>query len=206
MLQAITLSCLRGDRRLFSNLSVTVQPGTLLAVVGENGSGKTSLLRMLLGFLSPEDGAILWQGQDIREQREQYCAQLTYVGHLNGIKDDLTAMENLDLSASLAGDHCDGPVAHAALEAVGLRHQMHQLPTKVLSQGQKRRVALARLWLSTRPLWLLDEPFTSLDTAATGLVTEQLHKHLTRGGIAIVVTHQEVGLPSSLIQHLRING
>ena len=206
MLQTVALSCLRGDRRLFADLNITVQPGTLLAVVGENGSGKTSLLRMLSSLLSPEEGAILWQGQDIREQREHYCAQLTYIGHLNGIKDDLTAMENLALSASLAGDHCDGPVAHAALEAVGLRRQAHHLPTKVLSQGQKRRVALARLWLSTRPLWLLDEPFTSLDTAATGLVTEQLQKHLTRGGIAVVVTHQEVGLPSALVQRLRMNG
>lgn len=206
MLQTVSLSCLRGDRRLFSDLNVTVQPGTLLAVVGENGSGKTSLLRMLSSLLSPEEGAILWQGQDIREQREQYCAQLTYIGHLNGIKDDLTAMENLALSASLAGDPCEGTAAHVALEAVGLRRQAHQLPTKVLSQGQKRRVALARLWLSTRPLWLLDEPFTSLDTAATGLVTERLHGHLTRGGIAVVVTHQEVGLPSGLVQRLRMNG
>jgi heme exporter protein A len=206
MLQTVALSCLRGDRRLFSHLDVSVQPGTLLAVVGENGSGKTSLLRMLSGLLSPEEGAILWQGQDIREQREQYCAQLTYIGHLNGIKDELTAMENLALSTSLAGDPCDGPVAHAALEAVGLRRQAHELPTKVLSQGQKRRVALARLWLSSRPLWLLDEPFTSLDTAATGLVTEQLHGHLTRGGIAVVVTHQEVGLPADLVQRLRMNG
>ena len=206
MLQTVALSCRRGDRRLFSGLTVTVQPGTLLAVVGENGSGKTSLLRMLTSLLPPEEGAILWQGQDIREQREQYSAQLTYIGHLNGIKDDLTAMENLALSVSLSGDHGDEPAAHAALEAVGLRRQAHQLPTKVLSQGQKRRVALARLWLSTRPLWLLDEPFTSLDTAATGLVTEQLQKHLTRGGIAVVVTHQEVGLPANLVQLLRMNG
>lgn len=206
MLQTVALSCRRGERRLFSGLNVTVQPGTLLAVVGENGSGKTSLLRMLTSLLPSEEGAVLWQGRDIRKQREEYCAQLTYIGHLNGIKDDLTAMENLALSASLCGDHCDGPAAHAALEAVGLRRQAHRLPTKVLSQGQKRRVALARLWLSTRPLWLLDEPFTSLDTAATGLVTEQLRAHLTRGGIAVVVTHQEVGLPSGMVQHLRLNG
>ena len=206
MLQTVALSCRRGDRRLFTDLNVTVQPGMLLAVVGENGSGKTSLLRMLTSLLLPEEGAILWQGQDIRQQREQYCAQLTYIGHLNGIKDELTAMENLSLSASLAGDHCDGSVAHAALEAVGLRRQAHELPAKVLSQGQKRRVALARLWLSSRQLWLLDEPFTSLDSAATGLVTEQLHRHLTRGGIAVVVTHQEVGLPADLVQRLRMNG
>ena len=206
MLQTVALSCWRGERRLFSNLNVTVQPGTLLVVVGENGSGKTSLLRMLTSLSIPEEGTILWQGQNIREQREEYYAQLTYIGHVNGIKDDLTAMENLALSVSLSGDHCDEQAAHVALEAVGLRRQAHQLPTKVLSQGQKRRVALARLWLSTRPLWLLDEPFTSLDAAATGLVTEQLQQHLTRGGTAVVVTHQEVGLPANLVQQLRMNG
>ena len=98
MLQAVALSCNRGERHLFSDVSVTVKPGTLLAVVGENGSGKTSLLRMLCSLLSPDGGAILWQGKDIRQLKELYCAQLTYIGHLNGIKDDLTPVENLKVS------------------------------------------------------------------------------------------------------------
>ncbi|MBI3356940.1 MAG: cytochrome c biogenesis heme-transporting ATPase CcmA [Nitrospirae bacterium] len=204
MLQAVALSCTRGERRLFSNLSVTLRPGTLLAVVGENGSGKTSLLRMFCSLLPPEQGSILWQGQDIRELKELYCAQLTYIGHLNGIKDDLTPLENLTVAASLSGDDSSGLLAQVALEAVGLKRAIHALPTKVLSQGQKRRVALARLWLSTRPLWLLDEPFTSLDATATSLVTQRLQSHLQHGGMAVVVTHQEVALPSDAVQRLRL--
>ncbi len=206
MLQAVAVSCSRGDRRLFSDLSVTVRPGTLLAVAGENGSGKTSLLRILCSLLSPDQGSILWHGQDIRHLKELYCAQLTYVGHLNGIKDDLTAIENLTLSARLAGEESSGARAQEALEAVGLRRSIHLLPTRILSQGQKRRVALARLWLSTRPLWILDEPFTSLDTAATSFVTQRLQSHLGHGGMVVVATHQEVGLTPDAVQRLRLTG
>ncbi len=206
MLQAVSLSCRRGDRRLFSGVNVTVQPGHVLAVVGENGSGKTSFLRMLCSLLAPEEGTILWQGVDIRRLKEQYYAQVTYIGHLNGIKDDLTATENLMLTAALTGDRPSDVSVRDALEAVGLKHRIHHLPTKVLSQGQKRRVALARLWLSTHPLWLLDEPFTSLDQAATALVTERLRSHLQGGGLAVVVTHHEVALPAEMVQCLRLDG
>lgn len=206
MLQAVSLSCMRGERRLFSDVNVTVQPGTLLAVVGENGSGKTSFLRIVSSLLSPEEGSIFWQGQDIRQLKEEYSAQLTYIGHLNGLKDDLSAIENLMVTAGLTGDSYSSASVQEALESVGLKRRVHRLPTRVLSQGQKRRVALARLWLSTHPLWLLDEPFTSLDTAATGLVTERLREHLQSGGLAVVVTHQEVALPSEVIQRLRLNG
>ena len=205
MLQTVALTCVRGERRLFSDVNVTVEPGTLLAVVGENGSGKTSFLRMLCSLFSPESGRIVWRGEDIRHLKEQYSAQLTYIGHLNGVKDDLTPIENLTVSATVAGDQGSSAMVEEALEAVGLKRQRH-LPTRVLSQGQKRRVALARLWLSVRPLWLLDEPFTSLDTAATGFVTDRLRAHLQQGGLAVVVTHQEVGLPSEMVQRLRLTG
>jgi heme exporter protein A len=119
MFQTVALSGSRGERLLFSDVSVTVKPGTLLAVVGENGSGKTSFLRMLCGLLSPDCGAILWQGKDIRQLKELYCAQLTYVGHLNGIKDELTPVENLKVSACLAGDESSGAIVQKSLEAVG---------------------------------------------------------------------------------------
>lgn len=206
MLEAVALSCTRGERQLFTDLAVTVKPGTLLAVVGENGSGKTSLLRILCSLSRPDHGTILWQGQDIRQLKEQYCAQLTYIGHLNGVKDDLTPLENLTVAASVAGDPSSGTLVQDALLAVGLARSLHHLPTRVLSQGQKRRVALARLWLSSRPLWLLDEPFTSLDTAATGYVTERLRSHLEQGGMAVVVTHQAVTLPPDTVQQLRLTG
>lgn len=206
MLQAVALGCSRGERRLFTDLNVKVERGTVLTVVGENGSGKTSLLRIFSSLLPPEQGSVLWEGQDIHQLKELYSAELTYIGHLNGIKDDLTPLENLTSSMSLAGEPCSNNGAKEALEAIGLKRPIHHLSSKVLSQGQKRRVALARLWLSTRPLWLLDEPFTSLDQAATGVVTQQLHTHLQRGGLAVVVTHQEVALPMEMVQRLRMTG
>jgi heme exporter protein A len=206
MLQAVALNCRRGERQLFSDLNVKVERGKLLAVVGENGSGKTSLLRIFSSLLPPEQGSVLWEGQDINQLKELYSAQLMYLGHLNGIKDDLTAVENLMSSMALAGEVCSRVGAQEALEAIGLKRPIHRLPSKVLSQGQKRRVALARLWLSTRPLWLLDEPFTSLDTAATGVVTQRLFVHLQRGGLVVVVTHQEIALPAERVQQLRLAG
>jgi heme exporter protein A len=204
MFQTVALSGSRGERQLFSDVSVTVKPGTLLAVVGANGSGKTSFLRMLCGLLLPDGGAILWQGKDIRQLKELYTAQLTYIGHLNGIKDELTPVENLKVSAWLAGDESSGAIVQKALEAVGLGQSVHRLPTRVLSQGQKRRVALARLWLSTRPLWLLDEPFASLDAVATSYLTQRLQSHLSNGGMVVVATHQEIALPTDSVQHLRL--
>jgi heme exporter protein A len=204
MFQTVALSGSRGERLLFSDVSVTVKPGTLLAVLGANGSGKTSFLRMLCGLLLPDGGAILWQGKDIRQLKELYTAQLTYIGHLNGIKDELTPVENLKVSACLAGDESSGEIVQKALEAVGLEQSVHRLPTRVLSQGQKRRVALARLWLSTRPLWLLDEPFASLDAVATSYLTQRLQSHLSNGGMVVVATHQEIALPTDSVQHLRL--
>jgi len=204
MFQTVALSGSRGERLLFSDVSVTVKPGTLLAVLGANGSGKTSFLRMLCGLLLPDGGAILWQGKDIRQLKELYTAQITYIGHLNGIKDELTPVENLKVSACLAGDESSSAIVQKALEAVGLEQSVHRLPTRVLSQGQKRRVALARLWLSTRPLWLLDEPFASLDAVATRYLTQRLQSHLSNGGMVVVATHQEIALPTDSVQHLRL--
>ena len=148
MLDAVELSCSRGSRQLFSNLSMTVLAGRALIVVGENGTGKTSLLRALCGFLTPDHGTILWQGHNIRQLREGFRGQVVYLGHNNGIKDELTPIENQRVAAGLTG--VDGTETRIvdALNAVGLRREIHSLPTRVLSQGQKRRVALARLWLT----------------------------------------------------------
>lgn len=206
MLEAIDLSCTRGERLLFSGLSVIVKPGDLLAVMGENGSGKTSLLRMLCGLLSPERGTIQWEGRDIGQLKEWYSAQVTYIGHLNGIKDDLTPVENLQVSAQLWGETTSAAATCGALEAVGLGRPIHPLPIRVLSQGQKRRVALARLWLSTRVLWVLDEPFAALDDVGARLVTQRLQRHGEKGGIAVVATHHELGLAAGSARHLRLSG
>lgn len=206
MLNVENVSCLRGERRLITALSFTVQRGRLLAVMGENGSGKTSLLRMLCGLLPPEQGRILWQGEDVRACKERYLASLIYVGHLNGLKDDLSPVENVTISARLAGEEVSEGKTGEALEAVGLARAIYRLPTRVLSQGQKRRVSLARLWLSQCPLWILDEPFAALDVSATGLLMQQLRSHLHNGGIVIAATHQEIDVGADHLDQLRLAG
>ena len=206
MLETIDLACVRGDRALFSGLNAAVAPGQLLAIVGENGSGKSSLLRMLCGLFPRERGVIQWNGTDIDQLRDDYTRNLTYLGHLNGIKDDLTPVENLQLSARLFGDDSSVVSVREALQAVGLGKQTQGLPTRVLSQGQKRRVALARLWLSRRPLWILDEPFAALDEGGITLLTHRFKRHLDAGGMAVVATHQEIELPRESLRYLRISG
>lgn len=206
MLEAIDLACARGERELFSGLNVTVTPGLLFAIVGENGSGKSSLLRMLCGLLPRERGVIRWNGTDIAGMKDEYTQHLTYLGHLNGIKDDLTPIENLQISAELFGDDRSVTSAREALQAVGLGRRVQALPTRVLSQGQKRRVALARLWLSRRLLWILDEPFAALDDVGIALLTEQLSRHLDAGGMAVVATHQAVGVRQESLRSLRLPG
>lgn len=206
MLEAIDLACVRGDRELFSGLNVTVTPGLLFAILGENGSGKSSLLRMLCGLLPRERGVIRWKGTDIVELKDEYTQHLTYLGHLNGIKDDLTPVENLQISAHLSGDDHSVSSAREALQAAGVGRHAHVLPTRVLSQGQKRRVALARLWLSKRPLWILDEPFAALDERGVILLTERFNRHLDGGGMAVVATHQDIGLRRESVRQLRLPG
>jgi heme exporter protein A len=198
------LECVRGERRLFSGLEFTLNAGTLLAVSGRNGSGKTSLLRMLCGLLPPAAGCVRWNGRDIREAREEYGASLAYVGHLNGIKDDLTALENLELSSRIAGIAVDADSAHAALRDAGL-DGFQRSPSRTLSQGQRRRIALARLRLAAKQtLWVLDEPFTALDVGALALMQTLLGAHLQQGGMIILTTHQEVAIPAAAVQRIEL--
>jgi heme exporter protein A len=204
MLMAQGLSCLRGDRLLFKNVGFELKAGSLLYVLGENGSGKSSLLRLLCGLLTPDDGAILWGGRKIKQDAENYLANLTYIGHLNGLKDDLTALENLQMSARLAGSSVIESKALAALAAIGIE-RCANLPVRVLSQGQKRRVALARLWLTESQLWILDEPFAALDTASVNVLASRLSEHMSNGGMTIITTHQDVSINAQSIQTLRLN-
>jgi heme exporter protein A len=204
MLIAQDLACLRGDRLLFKQIGFTLSAGGLMTVLGENGSGKSSLLRMVCGLLTPELGSITWQRQPIKQASEDYLANLTYIGHLNGLKDDLTAMENLQISARLAGQHVDAPAALAALTAIGIA-RCAKLPVGVLSQGQKRRVALARLWLSHAPLWVLDEPFAALDATSVLTLATCISSHLARGGMTIITTHQDVAIDAQSTQTLRLS-
>lgn len=189
MLEVCDLACSRGDHQLFDGLSFILSAGELVQVQGANGSGKTTLLRTLCGFMQPVAGEIRWDGQPVRELDEEYYANILYLGHLNAIKDELTALENLQISAGLAGSELDELQAITALRRMGLRGR-ETLPVKVLSQGQRRRVALARLLVSNAPLWILDEPLAALDVGAVGLMQELIGEHLSKQGMVVFTTHQ----------------
>ncbi len=204
LLSAHDLTCVRGDRILFRNIGFTLDTGGLLYVLGENGSGKSSLLRLICGLLNAEAGYVAWQGQDIRDSAELYRSELLYVGHLGGLKDDLTAFENLQTNAELAGYGRDSGSVTSALQAIGVE-RCANLPVRVLSQGQKRRVALARLWLSGCRLWVLDEPFAALDNASIDVLSQRISQHLQQGGLAIITTHQDVHIGACTTQTLRLN-
>jgi heme exporter protein A len=192
-LEVDSLDCVRGDRVLFRDLSFVVDRGEVLHLKGHNGSGKTTLLRALAGLLLQESGEIRWHGQSIRTLREDYARHLLYLGHLNAIKGDLSAVENLRISSTLDGYDLSEERAWAILAEIGLRGH-EDLPTKHLSQGQKRRVALARLLANQATLWILDEPFTALDVAAVELLQDVIQRHVENQGIAIITTHQEVAM------------
>jgi heme exporter protein A len=201
MLDVSGLECVRGDRRLFKDICFSLRPGGLLQVHGPNGSGKTSLLRMLCGLVAPAHGDIQWQGASIRGIGEEYFRAVTYLGHLPAVKDDLSALENLLISAELSGIQLSQDKAIDALRRMGLAGR-ELLPAKVLSQGQRRRVALARLLVAGTTLWILDEPLTALDSAAVQLMQTIMEEHLRNGGMVILTTHQELSVPGVTIQRL----
>jgi heme exporter protein A len=205
MLEVAALACRRGDRLLFSELGFSVAPQTLLHVRGRNGSGKTTLLRALSGLLRPDQGSIRWRGEDIRDLAEDFNRELLYFGHLNGIKADLTGLENLRVSATLDQDPVSDAEILGALARIGLAG-FEDLPTRMLSQGQKKRVALARLILSKAQLWILDEPFTALDADAVELLQTLISEQVARGGAVVLTTHQEVALTRGEIQRLTLSG
>ena len=186
------LECVRGRRSLFKDLDLQVGPGHLLRLQGANGAGKTSLLRMVCGLLAPAAGEVLWRGQRVTALREEFGKELIYLGHAAALKDDLTALENLQAACLLSGRATDAAAAAAALSQAGLRGR-ERAPARVLSQGQRKRVALARLVLgSDAPLWVLDEPFNALDVAATDWLIELIGTHVGRGGIVVLTSHQSV--------------
>ncbi len=189
MLEVTGLACVRGEQQLFAGLDFKLTGGELLQVQGENGRGKTTLLRTLCGFIQPLEGEIKWQGKPVSELGEEYYADILYLGHWNAIKDELSALENLRINSEFCGCPISDSVAKSVLRRMGLRGR-ETFPVKLLSQGQRRRVALARLHVNKAPLWILDEPLTALDVGAVGLMQELIGEHLHNKGIVIFTTHQ----------------
>jgi heme exporter protein A len=203
MLEVTNLECVRGDRRLFKDLSFSAGRGELIELWGANGSGKTSLLRILCGLAAPTAGEVRWKGQAIRALGEEYFATVAYLGHQNGVKYELSAIENLRISSGLSGQDLSRDQAQQILARAGLRQQ--DIPTRLLSAGQRRRVGLARLFSASASLWLLDEVLTSLDESAVRITRKLISEHLQQGGLAIIATHQELNLSWERYQRIQLS-
>jgi len=196
LLEVTGLACRRGGRPVFGDLSFTLAKGELLALTGRNGSGKTTLLRALALLVRPEAGAILWQGANVQDDPESWRGRLAWLGHLDGLKGDLTARENLLGAERLRGRPAADDRLDLALIAFDLHALVHR-PVRTLSAGQRRRTALARVMLTQAPLWLLDEPLTALDATAQQAFRTVLQQHLAHGGLAIAATHADLGVPGA---------
>jgi heme exporter protein A len=191
MLEARDLACLRGERVIFAGLSFRIESGEALLLVGANGAGKSTLLRLLAGLLAPAEGQLLWDGQDALADRAAHAARLRYLSHQDALKPALTARENLSFFARLWGGDADAALAALALGPLA------ELPARVLSSGQKRRLALARLALAPAPLWLLDEPTVGLDAASVERLGGLLARHRAAGGMVLAATHLPLPLPGA---------
>ena len=200
-LRANALTCVRGERTLFTGLDLEVSAGEWLHVRGENGIGKTSLLRLLSGLTKPAAGEIFWNEQLISADPSEYHRNLLFLGHRDSLKEDLTALENLSIATALDGIVVTEDEILLALHRFGLRGR-EDLPVNCLSAGQKRRVLLARLLLRQAKLWILDEPFNALDVRAVEMLSELILEHIASGGMAIMTSHQEIPMPNGRVVQL----
>ena len=201
-LRAENLELWRGDKCLFRDLSFAVKSGEMLLVSGPNGCGKTSLLRVLCGLTLPENGSLSWGGRRMRGLQPEFRRDLAYLAHSEGLKGDLTPLENLVFDRGLRAEVNRDRIV-AIVDQLGLSHAAN-LPVRVLSAGQKRRTALARVLMCDAPLWVLDEPFTNLDVAGRSLTTHLIESHLSDGGMAIVAAHHGFELPTERIRTLEL--
>jgi len=199
-LQGQDLSCVRDDRILFEALNFELNVGQVLLLEGENGSGKTSLLRILCGFREPDAGQVLWCENAINDS--QYYDDMAYVGHLDGVKKELTVLENLKVSLAL-GQSGQYSIAQA-LAKVQLTNFDDAL-VQSLSAGQKRRLSLARLLITKKTLWILDEPFTSLDKQGISLIESLMTEHCKAGGMIILTSHHDIALPNVDVQRILLS-
>ena len=193
MLEIQTLECVRDDRLLFNDLSFTVADAEVLQIEGPNGSGKTSLLRIICGLRLPEAGQVMWQGESISSNREDYYANMVYIGHLPCIKADLTVMENVRSLLDTRSLTLSNVVIEAALAKVGLA-SYEDVQGKALSSGQRRRILLAFIELAQAKLWILDEPLTALDVQGVDLMESMILEHRAAGGSVVFTTHHGMQL------------
>jgi heme exporter protein A len=194
-LSADALTLIRGETCLFQDLGFALNPGELLLLEGQNGSGKTSLMRAIAGMLSLESGQIFWNGNDVSRQRQEFHGELVWIAHRTGLKGDLTLVENLRFEACLRPQsNVDSATVY---ERLGIS-RLKTLPLRALSAGQQRRVALARMLLADVPLWLMDEPFTNLDREGRKLVVELVEEHLAKGGMCVMAAHQDVDIKATI--------
>lgn len=200
MLKARGLGLTRQSQQLFCDLDFSLQPGEALLLEGRNGSGKTSLLRILAGLARPDEGQIYWHQESIQESSE-YRSELLYIGHQAAVNLELTPYENLRYLCALHGDGSDEIID--ILHAVGLAGY-EDVPAGHLSAGQQRRIALSRLWLSDAKLWILDEPLTALDVKAVAGLEKKFAEHVSQGGMLIVTTHQAAILPADSTTRLKL--
>lgn len=200
LLQGTDLSCIRDDRVLFEGLTFDLCSGQVLLLEGKNGSGKTSLLRILCGFREPDAGQVFWCGDAINDS--QYYADMAYVGHLDGVKKELTALENLKVSLALgrSGQYS----IQQALTKVHLADYDDVL-VQALSAGQKRRLSLARLLITQNIVWILDEPFTSLDKQGIALIETLMSEHCANGGMIVLTSHHDIELHGVDVQRINLS-
>ena len=200
ILEGINLSCIRDDRELFTDLNFRLQNGQVLLLEGENGSGKTSLLRILCGFREPDAGQVNWCNSSINDA--QYFADMAYIGHLDGVKKELSVLENLKVSLALG---LTGRYSiPEALKKVQLAAYDDVL-VQALSAGQKRRLSLARLLITHNVLWILDEPFTSLDKQGIKLIETLMIEHCANGGMIVLTSHHDIALHDVSMQCINLS-
>ncbi|MFT5757466.1 MAG: heme exporter protein A [Alteromonadaceae bacterium] len=201
LISANGLTCIREERILFESLDLAVHAGDIVQIEGPNGVGKTSLLRILAGLSMPYDGHVNFQGSSITSTRDAFYQNLLYLGHLAGVKGEMTAQENLEFNLSMHGLNTNS--AEKTLQEVNLLGFEDALASH-LSAGQHRRIALAKLWQSNAPIWILDEPFTAIDKLGVKKLEQLFIDHAKRGGCVILTTHQDLGIPKSLLKKVTL--
>ncbi|WP_392343918.1 cytochrome c biogenesis heme-transporting ATPase CcmA [Pseudoalteromonas prydzensis] len=190
MLHIKSVTCIKQDRCLFADLNFRLKSGQIMQLAGPNGAGKTSLLRIIAGFSAPDEGQVMWQGESIAKNYDEFARELLFIGHKTGVNNQLSAIENLRFWLQIQGYDTDQEL-YSLLAKIGLVG-LEDVPVRTLSAGQQRRVALIRLWLNDAKLWVLDEPFTALDKAGVAFLQQRFLTHLEQGGAILLTTHQDL--------------